>query len=194
MAPFSVLHVCMGNICRSPMAERLLMLRTVERAGDAAEELIYSHSCGIGHWHVGQKMNQPAARELRNRGGSDAGFRARHIAREQLEMSDLVLTATHEQYDYVAETFPDALDRTFLIRHFGAIVSSIDPAELPFSDGSPDGIYTRGLALVALAHRNRAQHSAAPLDDPWGEDRETFTRIGDEIDAALAPVVETLLS
>jgi protein-tyrosine phosphatase len=30
--PFTVLHVCMGNICRSPMAERLLALAVRERA------------------------------------------------------------------------------------------------------------------------------------------------------------------
>jgi protein-tyrosine phosphatase len=32
MAPFTVLHVCMGNICRSPMAERLLAARCVPAA------------------------------------------------------------------------------------------------------------------------------------------------------------------
>ena len=31
MPPFTVLHVCMGNICRSPMAERLLLLAVRER-------------------------------------------------------------------------------------------------------------------------------------------------------------------
>ena len=31
MPPFTVLHVCMGNICRSPMAERLLALAVRER-------------------------------------------------------------------------------------------------------------------------------------------------------------------
>ncbi|MFD0787333.1 phosphotyrosine protein phosphatase, partial [Micromonospora azadirachtae] len=54
MPPFSVLHVCMGNICRSPMAERLLVLavrdRLVRRGLDpaGADELVYSHSAGTG--------------------------------------------------------------------------------------------------------------------------------------------------
>ena len=40
MAPFTVLHVCMGNICRSPMAERLLRLRLADRLGPAAADLV----------------------------------------------------------------------------------------------------------------------------------------------------------
>lgn len=194
MAPFTVLHVCMGNICRSPMAERLLALRVAQRAGENADDLVFSHSCGIGSWHVGEKMNPPAARELRSRGGSDAGFRARHIARDQIEISDVILTATSEQYEYIAETFGDALPRTFLVRHFGRIVSGIDPESLPPSDGSPEQVYARGIALVAEADKRRDTRDADPLDDPWGSDRATFARIGDEIDEALSPVVGALLS
>lgn len=193
-APFSVLHVCMGNICRSPMAERLLALRVSQRAGDAAEELVYSHSVGVGTWHVGHKMDANAARELRSRGGSDAGMRARHIEREHVEMSDLILTATDEQYEYIAATFPEALPRTFTIRQFGLIAADVKPDSLPFSDGSPEAVYDRGVALVAEADRRRDEYPALSLDDPWGESRATFTRIGDEIDTALAPLVEALLS
>lgn len=194
MPPFTVLHVCMGNICRSPLAERLLILRVAQLAGDDADDLLYSHSCGIGQWHVGEKMNQPAARELRSRGGSDAGFTARHIARDLVESSDVILTATDEQYEYIAETFGDALPRTFLVRHFGRIAASIDPETLPVSDGSPAQVHARGLALVAEADKRRDTAQAEDLDDPWGESPAVFTRIGDEIDEALAPMVAALLS
>jgi protein-tyrosine phosphatase len=194
MPPFTVLHVCMGNICRSPMAERLLALRVAQRTGDAGEDLVHSHSCGVGSWHAGQKMNPPAARELRARGGSDAGFKARQIAREHLEASDLVLTATAEQYEYIATTFPDALPRTFLIRHFGRLIAGIDADGLPDSDGSPEAVHIRGVAMVLAADARRDTADADPLDDPWGESRAVFARIGEEIDTALAPVVTTLLS
>ncbi|ADD41017.1 low molecular weight phosphotyrosine protein phosphatase [Stackebrandtia nassauensis] len=192
MPPFTVLHVCMGNICRSPMAERLLTLRVNQIAGD--EDLVYSHSCGIGLWHVGERMNPPAARELRSRGGTDAGFKAQHIARDLVEASDVILTATDEQYEYIAETFPDALPRTFLLRHFGRLAAGIDPNELPVSDGSAAAVHARGVALVAAADRRRDSQDAENLDDPWGESPAIFRRIGDEIDEALKPVVAALLS
>ncbi|MFS8498965.1 MAG: phosphotyrosine protein phosphatase, partial [Micromonosporaceae bacterium] len=53
MPPFTVLHVCMGNICRSPMAERLLRAAVAELAGlpqDEADALVHSHSAGTGGW------------------------------------------------------------------------------------------------------------------------------------------------
>lgn len=190
MPPFSVLHVCMGNICRSPMAERLLALHVAEHAAD--EAAVYSHSCGVGSWHVGQDMDAPAARELRARGADTAGFRARHIAREHVESSDLILTATQDQHDYVAQTYPDALPRTFLLRHFGLLVADVDAAELPDFDGSPEAVHARGTALAAAADVRRTQHPAKSLDDPWGESREVFTRIADEIEAALRPMVRAL--
>ena len=192
MPPFSVLHVCMGNICRSPMAERLLAHRVAERAGDAA--VVLSTSCGVGNWHVGEKMNRPAARELRSRGIDEAGFRARHLALEHLESADLILTATQDQVDYIAAEYGHALERTFLLRHFGNILEHIDPAELPGSDGSPSDVYARGTAMVRLADTRRDTGEALPLDDPWGESAAVFTRVADEIDAALRPLVDRLLS
>src|SRR5436190_1104607 len=99
MTPFSVLHVCMGNICRSPMAERLLHQAARERVGDKVDELLLSQSAGTGGWHEGDPMNPPAARELRRRGGDGTGFTARKLRAEHLDGADLVLTATDEQDD-----------------------------------------------------------------------------------------------
>lgn len=58
MPPFTVLHVCMGNICRSPMAERLLAVAVTAAAGadpETAQKLVHSHSAGTGGWHAGEE-------------------------------------------------------------------------------------------------------------------------------------------
>src|SRR5947207_15610487 len=115
MTPFSVLHVCMGNICRSPMAERLLYHAARERVGDKVDELLLTQSAGTGGWHAGDPMNPPAARELRRRGADGAGFQARRLLAEHVDAADLVLTATAEQVDFVLERRPDAAARTFVI-------------------------------------------------------------------------------
>lgn len=194
MPPFCVLHVCMGNICRSPMAERILAHRVAQRAGDDADDLLMSHSCGVGSWHAGQRMDSSAARELRNRQIGSEGFSARQIERAHIEISDLILTATTEQYDYVSITFPEARERTFLIRHFGAIVAGMDASKLPESDGSAQAVHARGQAVVNEANEHRDEFEAQSLDDPWGSSGATFTRVAEEIDTALAPFVTKLLS
>jgi low molecular weight protein-tyrosine phosphatase len=202
MSPFSVLHVCMGNICRSPMAERLLHLAVRERVGDQADKLVLSASAGTGGWHAGDAMNPPAARELRRRGGDDAGFRARQLLAEHVDAADLVLTATAEQVDYVVELRPDAAARTFVIGQFGRLLAKIDLAALPPAAPSPSGVpepdavYARGVELVAAVDAARAGRQPQPedeLDDPWGRPDRYFTRAADEIHDVVRPLVAALL-
>lgn len=47
----SVLFVCLGNICRSPMAEAVFRQMVKE---NGLEEKIQVDSAGTGHWHVGE--------------------------------------------------------------------------------------------------------------------------------------------
>jgi protein-tyrosine phosphatase len=131
VAPFTVLHVCMGNICRSPMAERLLDRAVRDRVGPAGADLVRSVSAGTGGWHEGEEMNPPAARQVRARGGSSDGFEARKLRGDFLDEADLILTATADQYDYVVALRPDAAGRTFVLGEFGRLLASIDPAALP---------------------------------------------------------------
>ncbi|ASW56458.1 phosphotyrosine protein phosphatase [Plantactinospora sp. KBS50] len=157
MPPFTVLHVCMGNICRSPMAERLLSQAVRERldrrrdlagssgsgaaaAGDAAggaeltelaDRLLYSHSAGTGGWHEGEGMNPPAARQVRSRGADPTGFAARRLRSEHIDAADLILTATADQQSYVLALRPDAAARTFVLGEFGRLLPLVDAAALP---------------------------------------------------------------
>jgi len=194
--PFAVLHVCMGNICRSPMAERLLRLAARERVGDKADTVLLSHSAGTGGWHAGEAMNPPAARELLRRGGDDRGFAARRLLGEHIDAADLILTATAEQVDYVVGLRPDAAARTFVFGEFGRLLSAVDPAALPPAAAEPDAVYSRGVALVEAAHAARAGRAPEPgdeLDDPWGRGDSVFSRVAGEIDSVVRPLAAVLL-
>ncbi|WP_432835782.1 phosphotyrosine protein phosphatase [Dactylosporangium sp. CA-092794] len=187
MAPFSVLCVCMGNICRSPMAERLLVADALALGGGADQ--LYVHGAGTGGWHAGEPMDPQAARQVLARGGAVAGFRARKLLAEHVESSDLVLTATIEQVDFVAALCPDAAPRTFVFGEFGRLIRG---AELP--SGLTD-VYERGVALVEAADAARAGKPALPsdeLDDPWGRADAYFSRVADEIHATTKPLAEAL--
>ncbi|WP_444948728.1 arsenate reductase/protein-tyrosine-phosphatase family protein [Micromonospora ureilytica] len=202
MPPFTVLHVCMGNICRSPMAERLLALavreRLTRRAQDPAqaEELVHSHSAGTGGWHAGEEMNPPAARQVTGRGGEVEGFAARKLRSDHIDAADLVLTATADQQEYVVALRPDAAARTFVLGEFGRLLAAVDAAALPSGDATPEAVYARGVAVVAAAHDARLGASALAtddLDDPWGRGDQCFSRVADEIEETVHPLAGALL-
>jgi len=192
----------MGNICRSPMAERLLVLavrqRLARRGGDApdAAEVLLSHSAGTGGWHDGEEMNPPAARQVRARGGDVSGFAARKLYSEHIDAADLVLTATADQQEYVVALRPDAAPRTFVLGEFGRLLPAVDPAALPGGGVTPDAVHARGVAIVEAV--DAARRGAAPLpgddlDDPWGRGDQTFSRVADEIEETVVPLARLLI-
>jgi protein-tyrosine phosphatase len=194
-APFTVLHVCMGNICRSPMAERLLVQALAPLPG-APGELVHVHSAGTGGWHAGEEMNPPAAREVARRGADAAGFLARKLRGEHLDGSDLILTATAEQLHYVLALRPDAGGRSFVLGEFGRLLEAVQRDKLPSFTADPDAVYERGVALVEAVDSARAGRpplARDDLDDPWGRGDAFFSRVGDEIDRAVRPLAAALL-
>jgi low molecular weight protein-tyrosine phosphatase len=196
--PFAVLHVCTGNICRSPMAERLLAARladAVRAAGVDPADLLLSHSGGTGGWHAGEPMNPPAARQVLERGGDPSGFGARQLHGEHIDASDLVLTATGEQASYVTALRPDASHRTFALLEFSRLLPEVDTAALPAAELTPQGALARGIALVDAVDKLRAGTAPRPeddLDDPWGLGDRFFTRVADDIETPMRRLARIL--
>lgn len=85
---YRVLFVCLGNICRSPMAEAVFRNRA-EKAGLAAS--IEIDSCGTGDWHLGKPPHEGTRRILDDHGISYEGMLARGIRAEDGERFDLLV-------------------------------------------------------------------------------------------------------
>ncbi|HEX6869836.1 MAG TPA: phosphotyrosine protein phosphatase [Micromonosporaceae bacterium] len=202
MPAFTTLHVCMGNICRSPMAERLLLLALRQHLGDRVEQGYVSHGAGTGSWHVGEAMNPPAARQVLARGGDVTGFRARRLTVAMIDSSDLVLCATAEQVAFVLDLRRDAVGKTFVLGEFGRLLAEVDLAALPAGGGRAEDGYQRGIALVQAvdAVRGGGLHGgrrapAQPSDDladPWGLADREFARIADQIEQTVVPLAAAL--
>jgi protein-tyrosine phosphatase len=84
----SILFVCLGNICRSPIAEGVFR-HIAQTAGIA--DLLRIDSAGLGSWHIGLPPDQRAQDALASHGINIADLRARQVTREDFEVFDLIL-------------------------------------------------------------------------------------------------------
>jgi protein-tyrosine phosphatase len=94
-----VLFVCMGNICRSPLAQGVFegVLRREGLEGEVSVD-----SAGTGSWHVGSPPDERALSAASLRGVDISSQRARHVTPEDCENFDYVLTMDEENYRAVA--------------------------------------------------------------------------------------------
>ena len=95
-----VLFVCMGNICRSPLAQGVFE-NVLRREG--LEDEVFVDSAGTGSWHIGHPPDERAQRSASLRGIELSSQRARRIAPNDCQsFVDYVLTMDEENYRAVA--------------------------------------------------------------------------------------------
>lgn len=128
---YRITTVCLGNICRSPMAEAVIRAR-VKDAGLAAAVLV--DSAGTDGWHIGEDADPRALQTLRA-AGYDLAHSGRQITTEWFLESgrpDLLLTMDSSNYVTVASLAPDefARERVRMLRSF-------DPALADVAVGDP---------------------------------------------------------
>jgi protein-tyrosine phosphatase len=115
----SILVVCLGNVCRSPVAEFLFRRELGERD-------IRVSSAGLGAL-VGRPMEQNAAELLHQDGIDTSGHRARQLEPSMLREADLVLAMEHRQLKSVVRLAPEASGKVFLFGKWHAGSDVPDP-------------------------------------------------------------------
>ncbi|OON71984.1 arsenate reductase/protein-tyrosine-phosphatase family protein [Streptomyces tsukubensis] len=192
--PFRILHVSTGNVCRSPITERLTRHALTVRLGDRLSGGLLVESAGT--WgHEGAPMEANAETVLADFGADASGFKGRELLDDHVIRADLVLTATRDHRAQVISMGHSAGLRTFTLKEFTRLVRAIDPATLP--DAVDDGVEERARALVRAAAALRGwllapNAEADEVHDPYGAPLTFFRSIGDEINQALEPVVSAL--
>ena len=122
----SVLFVCLGNICRSPLAEGIFE-HLVTEAG--LEERFEIDSAGTGAWHVGERPDARAAM-VANQHGVELESRARQLTDDDLHHFDYVIAMDRENLRNI-ERMADATGseaNVHLLREFD---QSVDGDEVP---------------------------------------------------------------
>jgi protein-tyrosine phosphatase len=97
----ALLFVCLGNICRSPLAEAAFR-RSAEAAGLAAD----ADSAGTGDWHVGAPPDRRAQAEAQRHGIDISGYRARQVAPEDFRRFTHILALDHRNLADLAALAP----------------------------------------------------------------------------------------
>ncbi|HEY1134935.1 MAG TPA: hypothetical protein VGE77_10185 [Nocardioides sp.] len=180
-----ILIVCVGNVCRSPLAERLLR---AELAEEVAAGLVHVTSGGTGALE-GREMEPAAAAELERLGGSADGFTARAVTESMLAEADLVLTATTDVRKQVVALAPVALHRTFTLKELALVVEQ----EAQHVQVLPD---VRRAMRALSARRGAVARNDLDVPDPMGKDAARHREAADQIAAAVdtvAPLVGVLV-
>ncbi|MBA0051588.1 protein-tyrosine-phosphatase [Streptomyces sp. AJS327] len=195
VSAFHILLVSTGNVCRSPISERLTRHALSARLGDGALGGLVVESAGT--WgHEGAPMEEHASQVLLEHGADPEGFRGRELLDEHVIRAGLVLTATRDHRAQVISMGHSAGLRTFTLKEFTRLVRAIDPATLP-APRDPGGVAERARALVRAAAALRGWLLAPSADadeihDPYGAPIPYFRTVGEEIQHALEPVVTAL--
>ncbi|MBT1002788.1 low molecular weight phosphatase family protein [Paenarthrobacter sp. DKR-5] len=179
--PFRILTVCTGNICRSPMAERLLQAGLDEVCPGEFEV----RSAGT-HAMVGWDMQPQVQGLVHVLGGNTEGFEARLLTPQILQGQDLVLAMTREHRSAVVGMAPTLLRRTFTLREFARILPHVTP------EGMTTAERWKSIFLPAARIRTRVTVPAEEdnIIDPYRHDEVVYQ----EMMRQLAPAARSIIS
>ncbi|WP_239116182.1 low molecular weight protein-tyrosine-phosphatase [Planotetraspora kaengkrachanensis] len=142
--------VCMGNICRSPMAEVVLRRTLEERGLDVLVD-----SAGTGGWHAGEPMDERALATLAEHGYDGDAHRARQFDPAWFAERDLVLVMDRDNLRAVRRMAPPGAD-VRLFRSFDP--DAPDGAEVPDPYYGGKQGFTDVLVMVEAASEGLAKH------------------------------------
>lgn len=153
-----VLFVCMGNICRSPLAEGVFKRRVAE-AGLSRQ--IASDSAGTHGYHVGEAPDARAQRAAQRRGYDISGLRARQVTHRDFGEFDYVLAMDETNRRLLARLCPEGQThklKLFMQFHAHAVTREVPD---PYYGGEQG--FERVLDLVEEAAQGLLSHLLAQL-------------------------------
>lgn len=168
-----VLFVCTGNLCRSPLAERLATLYSSQWSIDD-----FAATSAGTRASIGQPMNPTAAAILHKLGGDSSNFAARRLNRKIALDADLIITMERVHRDTVLELAPRLLRKTFTL-------SEVHELYVQFG--------AKRVNELADARPLLAAKDAPDIPDPIGMSVTQHEAVGSQIAAYLSQVFPLLI-
>ncbi len=151
----SITMVCLGNICRSPMAAAVL----ANKKGSIKSPVITVDSAGTGPWHIGQGPH-PSSKKIWEKAGYTHEHTAKQFKSNDFFIHDLILVMDSSNYHNVISMAEneDHRSKVFYLRSFDPELKGIDPdsvdyfkLEVPDQYNQSDEAYEATLAMVERA-------------------------------------------
>ena len=131
--PKKILFVCLGNICRSPLAQGIFEHRLTAHGMD---HVIHLDSAGTAGYHIGKAPDPRARAAAKAAGFNIDGQRARQVALSDLEMFDLVFAMDQSNHHALMDlATPDLQPKIQLV------MSLVEPSSPEFGVDVPDPYY-----------------------------------------------------
>jgi protein-tyrosine phosphatase len=155
MASLSVAMVCLGNICRSPMAAAVLANKV--RANKDFEMQVTSS--GTSGWHIGEGPH-PTSKLVWEKAGYQHDHKASQFKANDYFVNDYILVMDSSNYENVLSLAPSQEDsaKVFYLRSFDPALSHIDPLssdyfklEVPDPYNQSEDAYRNVLAMIESA-------------------------------------------
>lgn len=187
----TILLVCTGNTCRSPMAEAMLR-DMAERAGKTVE----IRSAGVGAVD-GIPVSPQAAETLRRRNLPVPGP-SRSLSGEQVAWADVILAMTTSHKRAIVEKYPDAAGKTYTLKEFAYMdeerKKELEEAERLYAEWQIRRAAGQDLDEAERARLKELQSRLPDFDiaDPFGGPLEVYEKSADEIRDALQRLVDKL--
>jgi protein-tyrosine phosphatase len=137
-APVRILFVCLGNICRSPLAHGVCQAHVEERGLTHA---VTVDSAGTAAYHVGEKPDPGSIRVGLERGVDIRGQRARAFRKADFEEFDFIVAMDRSNVKNIEKVGTPRKGQVLLFRDF-------EPAELEADVPDPWGHGPRAFAEV----------------------------------------------
>ncbi|MFD0985838.1 low molecular weight protein-tyrosine-phosphatase [Methyloligella solikamskensis] len=141
-----LLFICLGNICRSPMAEGVFR-RVIAEAGVADRFEI--DSAGLGDWHVGQAPDTRAQSAAKGRDMDISGQAARQVVLEDFDRFDLLLAMDRNNLAELKALAPEGTEGK--IRQFLDYAPHLEAIDVPDPFFGGDEGFDHALDLIEAA-------------------------------------------
>jgi glycine hydroxymethyltransferase len=182
----TILLVCTGNICRSPMASGFItaLLRDRMIHGVTVE------SCGVSAWE-GSAATPEAVAAMRERGLDISGHVARKMTRRIIDSADLILGMASEHRDAITRIARPAAARTFTLKELVHLLDSVGP--LTQGETRDEQLRSATVRADAVRHAYPDLHlQDEDVADPLGLGLETFRAVAWEIGALCQGLIEVV--